>query len=166
MKTYFVSGRMARAGVLSLAWWLAAGCQQDGARISSGGSAVVQFHADSNVRNPAMNDAYPGVRRVVVRAVDDLTRPDAVVQVSDRVGVPAGSRTLLLAAEAAGGRVTLSELSFVAEPGTDYFIRPAPEPGGRILAELRRGAHGEVVARSRPWSPPAKDGADAASRAR
>lgn len=153
MKIPLLFSRNARLGLPLALVFLTAGCRHRVDTVAAGGATVVQFHADGSVRNPAASDAFPGVRRIVVRALDNRARPDPVAQVTDRVGMPAGPRTLLLAAESTGGRVTLSELSFEALPGADYTIWPAPQAEGRILADLRRGTHGEVVAKSRPWSP-------------
>jgi hypothetical protein len=133
---------------------LASACQSTGLRSAVKSAALVQFHADSNVRNPAANDAFPGVRRIVLRAVDNRTRPDAIVQVTDRVSLPPGERTLLFAAESATGRITLSELKIQAEAGIDYVVWPAPGADGEIFAELKRGAYGESLGRSVLWSPP------------
>lgn len=114
-------------------------------------AALVLFRADSNVRNPALNDAHPGVRRIVLRALDGATRPDDVLQLADRVALAPGERVLLFAAESSTGVVTLSELTVTARAGEELAALPVRTEGGAILVELRRGFYGEVVGRSTLW---------------
>lgn len=137
---------------------LVSACQSGGPRPAPKTAALVQFQADSNVRNPAANDAYPGVRRIVLRALDNRTRPDAIVQVTDRVTLPPGERTLLFAAESATGRITLSELKLRAEAGVDYVVWPVLGSNGEIFAEVKRGPYGESLGRSVSWSAPEEGG--------
>jgi hypothetical protein len=134
-----------------------------GGAVAPGAATLVQFHADSNVRNPGANDAYPGVRRVVVRAVDNRARPDSAIQVTDRVRLAPGERRVLLLAEAESRSVTFSEVVFEAEPGVDYRVVPLAADDGMMLAEIRRANSSERVAMSRPWRP--ADGKGNAGRA-
>lgn len=146
----------------------AIGCRSPRSPAAASGrasAALVQFHADSNVRNPAANDAFPSVRRVVLRAVDQRTRPDAIVQVTDRVSIPAGERTLLFAAESATGNVTLSELTLELVADEDYVVWPVVTSEGAILAEVKRGPYGETAGRSSPWTPPVDEGRPGITRA-
>lgn len=117
-------------------------------------ASLVLFRADSNVRNPAVNDAFPGVRRIALRALDGVTRPDDVLQLADRVALKPGERVLLFAAESSTGVVTLSELTVTTEAGEELVALPAQEENGAILVELRRGRYGEVAGRSSPWKAP------------
>lgn len=117
-------------------------------------AALVLFRADSNVRNPAVNDAYPGVRRIALRALDGATRPDDVLQLADRVALKPGERVLLFAAESSTGVVTLSELTVTARAGEELVALPTPAENGALLVELRRGRYGEVAGRSTPWKAP------------
>lgn len=133
----------------------AGGCRS----VITGGSSsetavLVLFRADSNVRNPALNDAYPGVRRIALRALDGATRPDDVLQLADRVTLAPGERVLLFAAESSTGVVTLSELTVTARAGEELAVLPVRGEGGAILVELRRGFYGEVAGRSSPWKAP------------
>jgi hypothetical protein len=113
-------------------------------------AVVVEFHAGGNVRNPAAHDAYPGVRRVVLRAVDGRTRPDAIARFSDRVTVPAGERSLLFAAETETGKVTLSELKLELERGRDHVVWPVVLADGTVVAEVKSGPYGATLGRSTP----------------
>lgn len=151
MKPYSLGLMLA---VLVCGW---TGCTTSPVGDGPDGAALVLFRADSNVRNPAANDAYPGVRRIALRALDGQARPDAVLQLSDRLTLPPGERTLLFAAESSTGGITLSELTVVAEAGVDYFAWPEPTADRGILVALRRGAHGETLGVSTPWTPPPQD---------
>jgi len=117
-------------------------------------ASLVLFRADSNVRNPAANDAYPGVRRILLRALDGATRPDDVFQLSDRVALKPGARVLLFAAESSTGVVTLSEFTVTAQAGEELVALPVKGENGAIFVELRRGRYGEVLGRSSPWKAP------------
>lgn len=117
-------------------------------------AVLVLFRADSNVRNPAVNDAYPGVRRIALRALDGATRPDDVLQLTDRVVLKPGERVLLFAAESNTGVVTLSEFTVKATAGEEFVALPVRGENGSIFVELRRGTYGEILGRSAPWKAP------------
>ncbi len=127
--------------------WVTGGSSPDAA-------SLVLFRADANVRNIAANDAYPGVRRITLRAVDGATRPDDVFQLTDRVALKPGARVLLFAAESGTGVVTLSEFTVTARAGEELVALPARVENGAIHVELRRGRYGEALGLSTPWKAP------------
>jgi len=150
--------RLAR--LFGLVWLLSLVLPLTGCRsLVTGGASpdvasLVLFRADSNVRNPAVNDAYPRVRRIALRALDGATRPDDMFQLTDRVALKPGSRVLLFAAESSIGVVTLSEFTVIAQAGEELVALPAKEENGAIYVELRRGLYGKVLGRSKPWKAP------------